>query len=79
MKIYFTAHEGSPWFEINTTRKEINKALKTFVCQVLLHQSELINIKPAAVRIGKSPIIYDFVLLKLNKQPWIRNLPNGNR
>jgi len=76
MKIYYTLKEGEEWREDIVSRKSINTILR-MNSKRNPNNIDMPLIK--AIRIGKSPIIYDFVLLKLRKQPWIRNLPNGTR
>lgn len=76
MKLYYTYTEGGKWYTWKMSRKDINEILKRFLYEATTYYN---GSTFKAVRIGKSPMIYDFVLLKLRKQPWIRNLPNAKK
>jgi len=73
MKLYYTTEEGGKWKVVNRTRKQINDELQYWTNLAMKCSTAI-----CAMRVNKSPIVYDFVLLKRKQQPWIRNLPNVN-
>ena len=68
MKVYFLAVEGGKWHTLDTTRKDLNDYLKVFS----RHSTLFKRASVCAIRVGKSNIIYDFVLLSMHNKPWIR-------
>jgi len=70
MKVYFSAAEGEHWQCVEMGRKEIN-----FTLQFLRVAPKDSPFAISALRIGKSPFIYDFTLLRLGYTNWIRLKP----
>jgi len=68
MKIQFTLYEGGDWIKMNMERKVFHEFLAGFVWQSLFAEYPYTG----SIKIDKCPIIYDFALLRLNNQPWIR-------
>lgn len=69
MLIYYTLEEGGKWYRWKLSRKEIGNLIKSCIQETHMYTTGSMY---KAIRIGKSPMIYDFVLLKLNNQFWIR-------